>query len=87
MSFADAACTFVGSQTDVEVHVETDDAGRLRMRQGARDETAPLRALENGRFAIDGTPMTLEFAAEDGIVTGIRIFRGARTIEARRLDD
>lgn len=45
-----------------------------------------LRALEGGQYAIDGTPMRLEFVKQGERVTGLKLFRGARTMNAVRID-
>lgn len=72
------------AETGVEFTVEAGPDGSLSARQGA-ELIGPLRAIENGQYAIDGTPMRLEFIKEGGKVTGIRMFRGARTLNARKI--
>lgn len=61
------------------------EAGGLSIAQGGRAVGA-LRALDGGQYAIDGTPMRIEFVLANDRATGLRLFRGARILNAKRQD-
>ena len=72
------------AETGVEFTIEAGPDGSMTAKQGA-EPIGPLRAIENGQYAIDGTPMRLEFVKQNGRVTGLKMFRGARTLNARKI--
>jgi hypothetical protein len=70
------------TETNVTVVIAASD-GALTISQGAKPVGA-LRAVGNGQFAIDGTPMRVEFVYSGDRVTGLRLLRGARVLTAAR---
>ncbi|WP_265569927.1 serine hydrolase domain-containing protein [Sphingomicrobium nitratireducens] len=73
-------------ETDVVVHVEKDNEGKLTLRQDGKEESMPLRALDQAMFAVDGTPMKLEFIGEGSRVEEVKLYRGAREMTGRRVE-
>jgi hypothetical protein len=72
------------AETGVEFTIETVPGGTMIAKRGD-EPIGPLRAIEGGQYAIDGTPMRLEFTRTDGKITGLKMFRGARTLEAVKI--
>lgn len=72
------------TETNVVLTVTVAADGQINVSQGDKP-VGPLRAIEGGQFAIDGTPMRLEFVREGGKVTGMKMYRGARTLNAVKL--
>ena len=54
--------------------------------QSLLDGVGPYGRRRRGQFAVDGSPMRLEFVSNGGKVSGIRLFRGARILQAVKTD-
>lgn len=70
------------TETNVTLVIAAGEGGLTVSQNGKM--VGALRALSGGQFAIDGTPMRLEFVSDGDRFTGLRVFRGARTIKAER---
>ena len=72
-------------EAGAEFVITVGPGGVMTVSSGGRT-IGTLRAIEAGQYAIDGTPMRLEFVREGNRVTGLKMFRGARTMNAVRID-
>ena len=73
-------------QTETVILEVLYEDGKLILAQSA-DQKIPLRALTTTRFAVEGTPMFVEFEPQGGKTDSFMLHRGARQLHGKRIPE